>query len=46
VLIGNAGTYSTCYSGRSAFNGFQVPTVTVNDGAVSQWRQRWIFTGS
>jgi hypothetical protein len=25
VLIGNAGVYTTCYSGRSAFNGFLVP---------------------
>ena len=27
VLIGNAGAYTTCYSGRSAFNGYPAPTV-------------------
>jgi ornithine decarboxylase len=29
VLIGNAGAYTTCYSGRSAFNGYPAPTVRV-----------------
>jgi ornithine decarboxylase len=29
VLIGNAGAYTTCYSGRSAFNGYPAPAVTV-----------------
>jgi ornithine decarboxylase len=27
VLIGNAGAYTTCYSGRSAFNGYPAPVV-------------------
>jgi ornithine decarboxylase len=27
VLIGNAGAYTTCYSGRSAFNGYPAPAV-------------------
>jgi diaminopimelate decarboxylase len=27
VLIGNAGAYTTCYSGRSSFNGFPAPAV-------------------
>ena len=29
VLIGNTGAYTTCYSGRSAFNGSPAPAVTV-----------------
>jgi ornithine decarboxylase len=29
VLIGNAGAYTTCYSGRSAFNGFPAPAVRI-----------------
>jgi ornithine decarboxylase len=29
VLIGNAGAYTTCYSGRSAFNGYPAPTVQI-----------------
>jgi ornithine decarboxylase len=29
VLIGNSGAYTTCYSGRSAFNGYPAPTVRV-----------------
>jgi ornithine decarboxylase len=29
VLIGNAGAYTTCYSGRSAFNGFPAPGVRI-----------------
>jgi len=29
VLIGNAGAYTTCYSGRSAFNGYPSPTVVI-----------------
>jgi ornithine decarboxylase len=29
VLIGNAGAYTTCYSGRSAFNGYPAPVVKV-----------------
>ena len=29
VLIGNAGAYTTCYSGRSVFNGYPAPTVRV-----------------
>lgn len=34
VLIGNAGAYTTCYSGRSAFNGYPAPGVRiVRDGA-------------
>jgi ornithine decarboxylase len=27
VLIGNTGAYTTCYSGRSAFNGYLAPVV-------------------
>ena len=30
VLIGNAGAYTTCYSGRSAFNGYRAPSVRVS----------------
>jgi ornithine decarboxylase len=29
VLIGNAGAYTTCYSGRSAFNGYRAPAVRI-----------------
>jgi ornithine decarboxylase len=29
VLIGNAGAYTTCYSGRSAFNGYPAPGVRI-----------------
>jgi len=29
VLIGNAGAYTTCYSGRSAFNGYPAPAVRI-----------------
>jgi ornithine decarboxylase len=29
VLIGNAGAYTTCYSGRSTFNGYPAPSVRV-----------------
>src|SRR5215470_1144013 len=29
VLIGNTGAYTTCYSGRSAFNGYPAPTVRI-----------------
>jgi len=29
VLIGNAGAYTTCYSGRSAFNGYPAPVVKI-----------------
>jgi hypothetical protein len=29
VLIGNAGAYTTCYSGRSAFNGFPARAVKI-----------------
>jgi ornithine decarboxylase len=33
VLIGNAGAYTTCYSGRSSFNGFPAPTVRIKPKA-------------
>ena len=29
VLIGNAGAYTTCYSGRSAFNGYPAPGIRI-----------------
>ena len=29
VLIGNSGAYTTCYSGRSAFNGYPAPAVKI-----------------
>jgi len=29
VLIGNAGAYTTCYSGGSAFNGYPAPAVRI-----------------
>ena len=29
VLIGNAGAYTTCYSGRSSFNGYPAPAVRI-----------------
>jgi len=34
VLIGNAGAYTTCYSGRSAFNGYPAPAVKITKPAV------------
>jgi len=33
VLIGNSGAYTTCYSGRSAFNGYRAPAVKVQGRA-------------
>lgn len=33
VLIGNAGAYTTCYSGRSAFNGYPAPAVKITTAA-------------
>ena len=33
VLIGNAGAYTTCYSGRSAFNGYPTPAVKITKTA-------------
>ena len=35
VLIGNAGAYTTCYSGRSAFNGYPAPVVKLAKRAPS-----------
>ena len=35
VLIGNAGAYTTCYSGRSAFNGYPAPGVRIVRGGVT-----------
>ena len=32
-LIGNAGAYTTCYSGRSAFNGYPAPAVKITKTA-------------
>jgi len=32
VLIGNAGAYTTCYSGRSVFNGYPVRSGLLNGG--------------
>jgi diaminopimelate decarboxylase len=29
VLIGNAGAYTTCYSGRSTFNGYPAPVIRI-----------------
>lgn len=29
ILIGNAGAYTTCYSGRSTFNGYPAPSVRI-----------------
>jgi len=33
VLIGNAGAYTTCYSGRSTFNGYPAPSVRILSAA-------------
>lgn len=33
VLIGNTGAYTTCYSGRSAFNGYPAPAVKIKGRA-------------
>jgi diaminopimelate decarboxylase len=33
VLIGNSGACTTCYSGRSAFNGYPAPTVKIKSTA-------------
>ena len=33
VLIGNAGAYSTCYSGRSNFNGYPAPAIKITKTA-------------
>ena len=30
---GNAGAYTTCYSGRSAFNGYPAPAVKITTAA-------------
>ena len=35
VLIGNAGAYTTCYSGRSAFNGYPAPGVRIVSGGTT-----------
>jgi hypothetical protein len=34
VLIGNAGAYTTCYSGRSTFNGYPAPTAEIVKTAI------------
>ena len=33
VLIGNAGAYITCYSGRHAFNGYPAPAGKITTAA-------------
>ena len=33
VLIGNAGAYTTCYSGRSNFNGYPAPAIKITKTA-------------
>jgi ornithine decarboxylase len=33
VLIGNTGAYTTCYSGRSAFNGYPAPDLKLTNSA-------------
>ena len=33
VLIGNTGAYTTCYSGRSSFNGYPAPTIKITKTA-------------
>jgi ornithine decarboxylase len=33
ILIGNAGAYTTCYSGRSTFNGYPAPSVRIKTAA-------------
>jgi ornithine decarboxylase len=33
ILIGNAGAYTTCYSGRSTFNGYPAPSVRIKAAA-------------
>ena len=38
VLISNAGAYTSCYSGRSAFNGYPAPQVRIK-GRISLWTQ-------
>jgi diaminopimelate decarboxylase len=35
VLIGNAGAYTTCYSGRSAFNGYPAPAIKITKTAAA-----------
>ena len=40
VLIGNAGAYTTCYSGRSAFNGYPAPAVKITTAVEDGSRQR------
>ena len=38
-LIGNAGAYTTCYSGRSAFNGYPAPAVKITKPQRDQHRR-------
>jgi hypothetical protein len=33
VLIGSSGAYTTCCSGRSAFNGYPAPAVKIQERA-------------
>jgi ornithine decarboxylase len=40
VLIGNAGAYTTCYSGRSAFNGYPAPGVRIVRRGSAPWPVR------
>jgi ornithine decarboxylase len=50
VLIGNTGAYTTCYSGRSAFNGYPAPVVKITKTAASGlitdsgWGRGWPLT--
>jgi len=38
VLIGNTGAYTTCYSGRSAFNGYPAPAIKITRTAARPGR--------
>jgi ornithine decarboxylase len=40
VLIGNSGAYTTCYSGRSTFNGYPAPAVRIRRRAALRHYRR------
>ena len=42
VLIGNTGAYTTCYSGRSAFNGYPAPAIKITEAAGPEYALRLV----
>ena len=45
VLIGNTGAYTTCYSGRSTFNGYPAPTIKITTIAAQPTATKAPLTG-